>query len=66
LQANLKIEAERGGADGYRPPSRCAGVDRVATIGLFLLHRLGHQELALYDASMAERARDPSLPIERG
>lgn len=37
-----------------------------ATIGLFLLHRLGHQELALYDASMAEWARDETLPIERG
>jgi len=38
----------------------------VATVGLFMLHRLGHEELALYDASMAEWARDPSLPIERG
>jgi thiosulfate/3-mercaptopyruvate sulfurtransferase len=37
-----------------------------ATMGLFLLHRLGHQGLALYDASMAEWARDESLPIERG
>jgi thiosulfate/3-mercaptopyruvate sulfurtransferase len=37
-----------------------------ATMGLFLLHRLGHQKLALYDASMAEWARDLSLPIEHG
>jgi thiosulfate/3-mercaptopyruvate sulfurtransferase len=37
-----------------------------ATMGLFLLHRLGHQKLALYDASMAEWARDEALPIERG
>jgi thiosulfate/3-mercaptopyruvate sulfurtransferase len=37
-----------------------------ATMGLFLLHRLGHRKLALYDASMAEWGRDPSLPIERG
>jgi thiosulfate/3-mercaptopyruvate sulfurtransferase len=37
-----------------------------ATEALFLLHRLGHQELALYDASMAEWARDEALPIERG
>jgi 3-mercaptopyruvate sulfurtransferase SseA len=51
------------------------GADRVvcycgggisATEALFLLHRLGHQNLALYDASMAEWARDESLPIERG
>jgi thiosulfate/3-mercaptopyruvate sulfurtransferase len=37
-----------------------------ATEGLFLLHRLGHDNLALYDASMAEWARDEALPIERG
>ena len=37
-----------------------------ATEALFLLHRLGHARLALYDASMAEWARDESLPIERG
>ena len=34
-------------------------------MGLFLLHRLGHPELALYDASMAEWGRDETLPIER-
>ncbi|MGH6904400.1 MAG: sulfurtransferase [Geminicoccaceae bacterium] len=37
-----------------------------ATMGLFLLHRLGYANLALYDASMAEWARDDTLPIERG
>jgi thiosulfate/3-mercaptopyruvate sulfurtransferase len=37
-----------------------------ATMGLFLMHRLGYANLALYDASMAEWARDPDLPIERG
>ena len=37
-----------------------------ATEALFLLHRLGHANLALYDASMAEWARDETLPIERG
>lgn len=37
-----------------------------ATMGLFLLHRLGYANLALYDASMAEWARDDSLPIETG
>jgi thiosulfate/3-mercaptopyruvate sulfurtransferase len=36
-----------------------------ATMGLFLLHRLGYPDLALYDASLAEWARDDSLPIER-
>jgi thiosulfate/3-mercaptopyruvate sulfurtransferase len=37
-----------------------------ATMGLLLLHRLGYDNLALYDASMAEWARDESLPIARG
>ena len=37
-----------------------------ATMGLFLLHRLGYENLSLYDASMAKWARDEALPIERG
>jgi thiosulfate/3-mercaptopyruvate sulfurtransferase len=37
-----------------------------ATIDLFLLHQLGFEKLRLYDGSMGEWARDPSLPIERG
>ena len=36
-----------------------------ATIDLFLMHQLGYGNLALYDASMGEWARDASLPIER-
>ena len=35
-----------------------------ATIDLFLLHQLGHAALTLYDGSMGEWAKDPSLPIE--
>ena len=35
-----------------------------ATIDLFLLHQLGYDRLTLYDGSMGEWARDPSLPIE--
>jgi thiosulfate/3-mercaptopyruvate sulfurtransferase len=37
-----------------------------ATTGLILLHRLGYDNLSIYDASMAEWARDETLPIERG
>ena len=33
---------------------------------LFQLAQLGYQDLALYDASMGEWARDPTLPIETG
>jgi len=35
-----------------------------ATVDLFLLHQLGYDRLTLYDGSMGEWARDPSLPIE--
>ena len=34
-----------------------------ATIDLFLLHRLGYDNLTLYDGSMGEWAKDASLPI---
>jgi thiosulfate/3-mercaptopyruvate sulfurtransferase len=37
-----------------------------ATVDLFLLHQLGFDDLALYDGSMGEWAKDPSLPIETG
>ena len=35
-----------------------------ATIDLFLLYQLGYDNLTLYDGSMGEWARDPSVPIE--
>jgi thiosulfate/3-mercaptopyruvate sulfurtransferase len=35
-----------------------------ATIDLFQLHQLGYDNLTLYDGSMGEWAKDPSLPIE--
>ena len=37
-----------------------------ATIDLFMLHQLGYDNVTLYDASMGEWARDPTLPIETG
>jgi len=37
-----------------------------ATIDLFLLHQLGFENLTLYDGSMGEWAKDPSLPTETG
>jgi thiosulfate/3-mercaptopyruvate sulfurtransferase len=37
-----------------------------ATVDLFLLHQLGYENLTLYDGSMGEWAKDPSLPIETG
>jgi thiosulfate/3-mercaptopyruvate sulfurtransferase len=35
-----------------------------ATIDLFLLHQLGYDNVALYDGSMGEWAKDTSMPIE--
>jgi thiosulfate/3-mercaptopyruvate sulfurtransferase len=63
-QARARLAAI--GADpGKRIVCYCGG-GISATMGLFLLHRLGYDNLALYDASMAEWARDETLPIERG
>jgi thiosulfate/3-mercaptopyruvate sulfurtransferase len=50
-------------ADAERIVCYCGG-GISATMALHLLHRLGHDNLALYDASMAEWARDDTLPIE--
>jgi thiosulfate/3-mercaptopyruvate sulfurtransferase len=36
-----------------------------ATIDLFLLHQLGHDDITLYDGSMGEWAKNEALPIER-
>jgi thiosulfate/3-mercaptopyruvate sulfurtransferase len=36
----------------------------AASLDLFVLHQLGYDKLALYDASMGEWAKDTSLPIE--
>ena len=35
-----------------------------ATVDLFVLQQLGYDDLTLYDDSMGEWARDPSLTIE--
>lgn len=37
-----------------------------ATVDLFMMHQLGFDRLSLYDASMGEWAKDPTLPIETG
>jgi thiosulfate/3-mercaptopyruvate sulfurtransferase len=38
----------------------------AATVDLFLLHQLGYDQLAVYDGSLGEWARDETLPIETG
>ena len=61
------VAAERfeqaGIADAERVVAYCGG-GVSASVDLFLLHQLGYDDLALYDASMSEWARDDSLPVE--
>jgi thiosulfate/3-mercaptopyruvate sulfurtransferase len=60
--AEAKFAAE-GVSKDKRVICYCGG-GISATIDLVLLHQLGHDSLTLYDGSMGEWARDPSLPIE--
>jgi thiosulfate/3-mercaptopyruvate sulfurtransferase len=55
--------AAQGIARDKRVIAYCGG-GISATIDLFLLHRLGYENLTLYDGSMGEWAKDASLPIE--
>jgi thiosulfate/3-mercaptopyruvate sulfurtransferase len=60
--AEAKFRA-RGVTKDKRVICYCGG-GISATIDLFLLYQLGHNTLTLYDGSMGEWAKDPSLPIE--
>jgi thiosulfate/3-mercaptopyruvate sulfurtransferase len=53
-----------GVTGGKRVICYCGG-GISATVDLLLLHELGYDGLSLYDGSMGEWAKDPSLPIER-
>ena len=57
--------AAQGVTKDKRVVAYCGG-GISATIDLFLLHRLGYDNLSLYDGSMGEWAKDFSLPIETG
>ncbi|MEW6640918.1 MAG: sulfurtransferase [Pseudomonadota bacterium] len=63
LETARDIFAAKGIDAGQRVIAYCGG-GISATLDLFMLHRLGHDDLTLYDASMGEWARDPALPIE--
>ncbi|MDB5579958.1 MAG: thiosulfate sulfurtransferase, partial [Bradyrhizobium sp.] len=63
-EAETKFAAQ-GVTKDKRVVAYCGG-GISATIDLFQLHRLGYQNLTLYDASMGEWAKDESLPIETG
>jgi thiosulfate/3-mercaptopyruvate sulfurtransferase len=54
------------GADPSRRILLYCGGGIAATLDAFLLHQLGYRDIAVYDASMSEWAKDPALPIEAG
>ena len=49
-----------------RPVICYCGGGISATCDAFALVRLGHEDVAVYDGSMNEWVRDPSLPIDEG
>ncbi|HMM92530.1 sulfurtransferase [Bradyrhizobium sp.] len=61
-EAEAKFKAQ-GITRDKRVVAYCGG-GISATVDLFLLHRLGYDNLTLYDGSMGEWAKDASLPIE--
>ena len=65
----LEAVAAAFAAAGADPSKRillyCGG-GIAATLDAFLLHQLGYRDVAVYDASMSEWAKDETLPIERG
>jgi thiosulfate/3-mercaptopyruvate sulfurtransferase len=63
-EAEAKFAAQ-GVARDKRVIAYCGG-GISATIDLFQLHRLGYDNLTLYDGSMGQWAKDASLPIETG
>jgi thiosulfate/3-mercaptopyruvate sulfurtransferase len=63
-EADKKFAAQ-GITKDKRVVAYCGG-GISATIDLFMLHRLGYDNLTLYDGSMGEWAKDESLPIETG
>ena len=63
-EAEAKFKAQ-GITKDKRVVAYCGG-GISATVDLFLLHRLGYDNLTLYDGSMGEWAKDTSLPIEVG
>ncbi|MDF2235043.1 rhodanese-like domain-containing protein [Albimonas sp. CAU 1670] len=64
-----RAAAEAFAAAGATPEKRvlnyCGG-GIAATLDAFLQHQLGYEDVAVYDASMSEWAKDERLPIEVG
>jgi thiosulfate/3-mercaptopyruvate sulfurtransferase len=56
---------EAGAGDAPRVITYCGGGIAASSVGFALL-LLGHEDVAVYDASLEEWATDPDLPIELG
>ena len=63
-QAREKFAA--AGITGDKPVIAYCGGGISATVDLFVLYQLGYDRLTLYDGSLGEWAKDPTLPIETG
>src|SRR5438093_619125 len=57
--------AEAGALEAGRVITYCGG-GIAASSDAFVLTALGHDQVSVYDASLSEWARDPSLPMETG
>lgn len=57
--------AAAGAVSSKRILNYCGG-GIAATLDAYLQHRLGYTDIAVYDASMSEWAKDEALPIETG
>ncbi len=55
---------ERAGGAPHAPVLNYCGGGIAATLDAFLQYQLGYQDIAVYDASMSEWAKDETLPIE--
>jgi len=62
--AQARATFDAAGVDKSKEVICYCGGGISATVDLFLLYQLGHDRITLYDASMGEWAKDPSLPIE--
>lgn len=56
---------DKGAFDKERVITYCGGAI-AATVDAFALSLMGHKNVAVYDGSMSEWARDDSLPMETG
>lgn len=64
-QTVAAIFTDAGATPDKKVIAYCGG-GIAATLDAFVLHQLGYTDIAVYDQSMSQWARDQSLPIETG